>query len=735
MHMKNPCLKHSFVAPVFLAAVVAVSVRAATAAEPFIDTTGSAALVKGDFQGALDILERSAAADTLFSRFKQAVAHYQLKHLDRALVLFQQCASPSFSLRSVALEYTADIGIQRGRYSDAAQTYLSALRDTLPEKVKKRLVDKLSSLTKEDPFIVAAFPELAGLAAQQQAIAEPRAAADSVGPLLDSLLSQKRWAEADSVLSLSLDTTASDRTCGLVGRIRGHSLADSALSTRLLFMLARGASACKWYGAADSLLSRAEQRTDFMSTVGKNERLLLRGFVNYYRARHTAAVRDLSDYQTAYGPTPEVVLALGRACRALGKDTQSVYWYNRFVALYPKNTNTPDVYWYMAWKAEEDGSYGRAAGLYQKIASMKKSAGRDDDAYFRKGLCYYKAGQFQRACSTLTSFAALFQDSPLSNAAAYWKAKCVLALGRPADAARLFSAVVGLSPTDYYSYRAREMLVLMGDSAQGPSLDTTLDMPATRRWIDSLSNAQPQPMSAVDSLSYQRGTLLVFAGQCGSARMFLDGLEIRYPTNLSLQFDLALLYRFSNNPALSYRTARRLAWRIPAAARLRMPQPLYDLLYPFPYSDIVQNEAAKSSIDPFLVASVIRQESTFDPDVVSRSGAIGLMQIMPFTGKTIAKQLDEPFVLDSLYRPKTNIRYGAFYLKVLLNQFGGNMVLALASYNGGPPRANEWYAKNKRKTFDLFIEDIGFTETRGYVKKVLANYWTYRRFAAHYGPW
>ena len=58
-------------------------------------------------------------------------------------------------------------------------------------------------------------------------------------------------------------------------------------------------------------------------------------------------------------------------------------------------------------------------------------------------------------------------------------------------------------------------------------------------------------------------------------------------------------------------------------------------------------------------------------------------------------------------------------------------MLALASYNGGPHKGSEWYAKNKRKTFDLFIEDIGFTETRGYVKKVLANYWSYRRFALY----
>jgi soluble lytic murein transglycosylase len=106
------------------------------------------------------------------------------------------------------------------------------------------------------------------------------------------------------------------------------------------------------------------------------------------------------------------------------------------------------------------------------------------------------------------------------------------------------------------------------------------------------------------------------------------------------------------------------------------------------------------------------------------------MQLMPATAQNVCRELGEQYNADSLYRPSVNIRQGTYYIKRLLEQFNGNLVLAIASYNGGPNKATEWYEKNKRTTFDLFIEDIGFTETRGYVKKVLANYWTYRRFAA-----
>jgi soluble lytic murein transglycosylase len=194
---------------------------------------------------------------------------------------------------------------------------------------------------------------------------------------------------------------------------------------------------------------------------------------------------------------------------------------------------------------------------------------------------------------------------------------------------------------------------------------------------------------------------------------------------------MARLYSNANDPTLSFRVARRLSWRVPSEARTTLPLPLFELLYPVSFGELVAREGGRYAVDPYLVLALIRQESIFDPDVQSRAGAIGLMQIMPFTGRTIAQANGDPFSADSLYRPAINIRYGTYYLKQLLEQFKGNLVLALASYNGGPVKAEEWYDKNKRKTFDLFIEDIGFTETRGYVKKVLANYWAYRKFARY----
>jgi tetratricopeptide (TPR) repeat protein len=693
-----------------------------------IDTTGSGGLISGHYRQALDALKRDTViTDSVYWRFKQGLAFFYCHDYERAVTQLSLCVSDSSQLRGIAYCFIGDAETARNRPSDAATAYLSAKRDSLPPAIIWEIEGKLYSLVKAHPDLAAPFSDLAALAAEKQFLLAQNA--DTLGPKLDSLLGARLWPLADSMLTRQLNSTATKKNCSVIGLIAGYPIPDTALSTMLLFRLARAAYQCKEWTEADLLLKRTESRRDFAGVVPIKEYTYLRGFLSYSLSHYQAAASFLADYYKRFGALPEVVLTLGRVNRSLGNNSLAAFWYNRFVRLFPKHSNTPDVYWYLAWKEEEDEHFDKAAGLYQKLYRLRKYSSRADDAFFRNGLCWYKDGKYIRACSTFTALGKVFGDSPFAIAALYWKGKCLLAEGITGEASEAFAAVVRTAPVDFYAYRAREMLTLSGDTAHLPVLDTTFTIDATRAWIDSVSPPQKQSLKPDDSSAYGRGTLLAMCGLTGFASHFLEGLEMRYPSNLDLQFDLAYLYKYANDRTLSFRVARRLSWRVPPAFRSTLPAPLYEILYPQPYADLIVREGNRNAVDPYLVVSVMRQESLFDPDVQSRAGAIGLMQIMPFTGRAIARNLGDPFCADSLLNPQTNIRYGAFYLKQLLEQFKGNMVLAIASYNGGPSQAVEWYEKNKRKTFDLFIEDIGFTETRGYVKKVLANYWTYRMFA------
>jgi len=382
----------------------------------------------------------------------------------------------------------------------------------------------------------------------------------------------------------------------------------------------------------------------------------------------------------------------------------------------------------LAWEQEEKGHYQNAISLYRKTVAMKKNGARSDEAAFRVGLCLYKDQKYNLACSTFETLVRENDESPFAEGSLFWKAKCLSALGRETDAAETFRKAVRSTPTDFYAFRAREMLALSGDTARLPDLDTSFDRSRTRAWLDSIS-VGAKPLSAQDSIHVARGTICMLCGLASRAPQFLDGLENRYPANLALQFDLASLYKSAE---LRFFPTRRAQACLACAGR--GPQRYAAAARRNPVSAAVHGHNPQGKRQerrgPVSCACGDPPGKYFRPcdRIQGRRDRAHAAHAHDVADRV--QRAREQFNADSLYRPPANIRQGAYYIKRLLDQFGGNLVLAIASYNGGPNKATEWYAKNKRTTYDLFIENLGFTETRGYVKKVLANYWTYRRFAA-----
>ena len=150
------------------------------------------------------------------------------------------------------------------------------------------------------------------------------------------------------------------------------------------------------------------------------------------------------------------------------------------------------------------------------------------------------------------------------------------------------------------------------------------------------------------------------------------------------------------------------------------PQVWGEIVYPLDYQDSIKQYALQWGVRPNLVAAVIFTESHFNPKATSGVGAEGLMQIMPATGRSIANELGEPF--GSLYDPTTNIRYGTWYLKGLLDKFNGNSELASAAYNAGVMRAS--YYRDGTGTLPL--------ETQNFIVKVKNAEGKYDQI---YGQW
>lgn len=170
-----------------------------------------------------------------------------------------------------------------------------------------------------------------------------------------------------------------------------------------------------------------------------------------------------------------------------------------------------------------------------------------------------------------------------------------------------------------------------------------------------------------------------------------------------------------------YPTAVRLISKIPQKFNYQ------ELIYPYPFRDIVLKASNKFKLDHNLIFAIMREESRFDRFAVSPAGAIGVMQLMPYTAIKEAKQLGIKYKNDTdLFEPKINILLGSFHLKKLIEEFG-NIPMAVAAYNAGDKAVNQWLESNNYCDIDEFIEDIPYAETKAYVQRVLTSYAEYLR--------
>ena len=163
----------------------------------------------------------------------------------------------------------------------------------------------------------------------------------------------------------------------------------------------------------------------------------------------------------------------------------------------------------------------------------------------------------------------------------------------------------------------------------------------------------------------------------------------------------------------------------------QVPTVYWKVLFPQPYwSDLVAN-SQKNGLDPFLVASLIRQESEFNAGVVSHANAWGLMQLLPSVGKSMAKKEGlKGFNANQLLNPTVNLQLGTRNLRLVLDRFGGQPEYALAAYNAGDVPVRQWMAAGNYQDIAEFVESIPYTETREYVQAILRNREIYRALYA-----
>jgi soluble lytic murein transglycosylase len=221
-----------------------------------------------------------------------------------------------------------------------------------------------------------------------------------------------------------------------------------------------------------------------------------------------------------------------------------------------------------------------------------------------------------------------------------------------------------------------------------------------------------------------KARLLHRIGLDGDAEVELGKVEAKIRESHSERGHEAVCQAYSqlSGAARAYREGRRAArWKALEFGPSVTSQWLWDCMYPRPYASYVEAVERENELPRHLLYAIMRQESAFQPEVVSPARAIGLMQIIPPTGKAAAADLGIEYVPELMVSPPYNIQLGAYYLRKVLKRFGGHPALAAASYNAGPGAVSRWLETGEKLPLDVFVARIPYRETRLYVNLVMGN--------------
>lgn len=313
-----------------------------------------------------------------------------------------------------------------------------------------------------------------------------------------------------------------------------------------------------------------------------------------------------------------------------------------------------------------------------------------------------------------------YSDFEKGGAALYYLARLAETQNHFGAAKRYYSEVLSRFPNYYYAMLARQEL-------KKPHLAGAAADEAADRFLRSVPfpDREQSPSFTSDpetALRIRRGRLLAQAKleRWAESEMRFGAQNGANRWVLAMELAATAAARGAHAQALRYIKGTAPGYLF--LPRDAAPEKFWRLAFPFPYRAEITRFAQQRNLDPFFVAALIRQESEFDPIVVSRAGAIGLMQVMPPTGRQLARELKLGVSTNArLRQPLFNLNLGTFYLRKLLDLRGGALEETLAGYNAGASRVVRWRTWGDFRDPSEFIETIPFTETRNYVQIVLRN--------------
>jgi soluble lytic murein transglycosylase len=410
------------------------------------------------------------------------------------------------------------------------------------------------------------------------------------------------------------------------------------------------------------------------------------------------------------------------ATRGLGDRDTYVALARKLVADFPENEWAAETLNNLASHYLAVDEDQEADTVFRELSRRFPRHRYSERAAWKVGWLAYRDGNFAETTELFDTAAATFPRANNRPAWLYWSGRARDRLNDASTANARYRLAVADYQNSYYGRLASDLLaarkqppvVALATEARSvkatlPTDDTIRALVAVQLYDDALAEVQYAQRVWGDSPA-----------------LMATGAWIRHRQGLALK----ATDRF--NALRGAITTMRSAYpQFMAVGGEDLPPDVLRIIFPLDYWSLITKYAAQHKLDPYLMAALMAQESTFTPEIRSSANAYGLMQIIPSTGRLVARQLGiKPFRTTMLTQPETSVRLGMKYFKDMVERFGGEH-FALAGYNAGPHRVQRWLKEAPGLSDDEFIDNIPFPETQTYVKRILGTAEDYRRL---YGP-
>ncbi|MBX2987262.1 MAG: transglycosylase SLT domain-containing protein [Bdellovibrionaceae bacterium] len=543
--------------------------------------------------------------------------------------------------------------------------------------------------------------------------------------------------------------------------------------------------ALMWNGEEEKARREVQEVANLIAKDNRYQADELRAWFLLQTGEPDEAYRLLEASVPRRGGDPEFLTIFASAAARSGNGNAAVGAYHKLYEMNPRKEKGRKALYQSAFLSYQFQDYDGAARRFREFMDKYPRSGLQRDAKWNLAWISYLKKDYEGARRRFAELAGGKKKSSLNERARYWMAMSLLRMGRNEEARPVFEAISQDKSGSYYGTVARQRLQVMpatpkivpralpdvlddGPRAFGPFRSADLMMPSSEgssrgavseeaESEETLANEtedsestvtadatedsatdlvqetgrsdildDPSPIKApANARRFERARILGRLGFIDEARWELFEIERRTQSRDELKALIAAYEEIGQ-----WHRSSKIAQLRFASARVSQgfdnARPLWESAFPQAFLKDVRSGARNNGLPEEFIWGIMKAESQYRRDAVSPVGALGLMQIMPGTGRKIASlQGEKSFQPPQLLRPEVAIQMGSFYLKRLSKQFNNSIPLAAAAYNAGPHRVHSWLLAFGDLEMDEFVEHIPFLETREYVRRVVSNAFTY----------